>query len=517
MKISKNTNSFEYTMEMVGITKTFPGVLANDDVTFRVKPGEVHGLLGENGAGKSTLMNILYGLHQQDSGDIYINGRKIRITSPRVAVDHGIGMVHQHFMLIDNLTVLENIVLGIPPAHPPFLDLNSARTRFKKITEEYQIPINPSTPVWQLPVGDKQWLEILKQLFRQAKLLILDEPTAVFAPSQVEQFFIKLRQLTKEGCAIIFISHKLDEVLEITDRITVLRDGKLIGTVTTKQTNSTELAQMMVGREVSLDRRPRPPSGEKKEVLVADNLCCLDDRNVPALRNLNLTVYAGEIVGLAGVDGNGQKELAECIAGLRQPTGGTVSIQGEPITHVTRDTSLLGYIPQDRHTIGLIEPFTVEENLALKTFDTKPLTHRGILRWRSIKNKADELIDEYNVKTPSSRIPVRNLSGGNQQKVVIARELSGKPALLVASHTTRGLDLGAVEGVHNILLRERNQGTAILFVSAELSEVLSLSDRIAVIFNGEIMGILDAEDADINLIGELMLGHREAVLNTRQD
>lgn len=498
-------------LQMEGITKQFPGVLANDNITFELRAGEVHGLLGENGAGKSTLMNILYGLHQADSGKIYIQGEKVEITSPRVAVDHGIGMVHQHFMLVDNLTALENVILGIPPRHPPLLQLDSDRARFKKLAEEYQIEIDPSTPVWQLPVGDKQWLEILKQLFREAKILVLDEPTAVLAPSQVLQLFKKLRQLVAEGCAVIFISHKLVEMLEVTDRITVLRDGRLIGTIDTEEATSSKLAQMMVGRTVSSDRTPRPPSKTRKKVLEIKGLYCNDDRGIPALRDLNLIVRAGEILGVAGVDGNGQRELAECIAGMRKPEKGAIRINNGLITGVTRAQSLLGYVPEDKNKTGLIDGFTVEENLIMKTFDTPNFTRKGILQWSAIREAANDLIEEYDIKTPDSTIPIHYLSGGNQQRVVIARELNGEPALLLTSQPTRGLDLGAVESVHKILLKERNRGAAVIFISTELPEVMAVSDRIIVLFKGEIMGDLDGDTADVNLIGELMLGHREAL------
>jgi simple sugar transport system ATP-binding protein len=493
---------------MVGITKRFPGVLANDNITLEVRAGEVHGLLGENGAGKTTLMNILHGLHQPDSGNIQINGKEIKITSPRIAVDLGIGMVHQHFMLVDNLSALENIILGIPTRRSPLLDLDSARARFAELTNEYGIGLIPSTPVWQLPVGDRQWLEILKQLYRKTNLLILDEPTSVLTPSEVERLFKTIRRLVDEGYAVIFISHKLDEVLEVTDRITVLRDGSVVGTIETHEATASKLAHMMVGRPISLDRVSRPSSEDKKEILVIENLCCDNDRGIPALRDLSLTVHAGEIVGVAGVDGNGQRELAECIVGLHQPTKGSIRIINEPITGVTSDPSLLGYIPEDRSKNGLVADFTVEENLILKMFETPPFTRRGILQWREIRDRANNLIQEYDIRTPHPATPLRNLSGGNQQRVIVARELNANPALLVASQPTRGLDVASVEVVHNVLDGERNRGAAVLFISTELSEVLALSDRIVVMFDGQIMGELDAETADVTLIGEMMLGYR---------
>jgi len=502
--------SGDVVLRMVGITKRFPGVLANDNITLELRAGEVHGLLGENGAGKTTLMNVLYGLHRPDSGEIFVNGNKVEIPSPRAAGDLGIGMVHQHFMLVQNLTALENVVLGLPLERPPLLDLDPARARFKELTNEYGLGLDPSTPVWQLPVGDQQWLEILKLLFRDAQILILDEPTAVLAPSQVEQLFEAIRRLADEGRSIVFISHKLREMKEVADRVTVLRDGHVVGTVDPRETTPAELAQMMVGRDVFLDRRPRPPSESKQAVLVVNGISCLDDRGTPALRDLSLAVYGGEIVGVAGVDGNGQRELAECVAGLRQPTRGTVQISGKPVSGVVRDTSLLGFIPEDRRKTGLVPGFSVAENLILKTFAESSFTRRGIMRWGAIRREANTLIQEYDIRTPHSMMPVRFLSGGNQQRVVVARELSGEPALVVGSQATRGLDVSATESVHKILLRERNRGAAVLFISTELPEVMSLSDRIIVMFEGQIMGELDAETADVDLIGELMLGHREA-------
>jgi ABC-type uncharacterized transport system ATPase subunit len=498
-------------LRMVEITKHFPGVLANDNINFELRVGEVHGLLGENGAGKTTLMNVLYGLHQPDSGEVYIKGQKAEIASPKDANDLGIGMVHQHFMLVENLTALENVVLGIPPERPPLLDLDPARIRFKELVAEYDLGLDPSTPVWQLAVGDQQWLEILKILFREARILILDEPTAVLAPSQALQLFKTVRHFAQEGRAIIFISHKLEEMKEVADRVTVLRDGHVVGTVDAATAKPSQLAQMMVGRSVFLDRHQHPPMESMKEVLKIDRLNCLNDRGTPALRDLSMAVYAGEIVGVAGVDGNGQRELAECICGLRQSTSGSIHIKDQLVTDVIRDTALLGFVPEDRRKTGLILGLTVAENLLLKTFGQKPYTRRGIIQWGPIREHANRLIDEYDIRTPHCMISTIHLSGGNQQRVVVARELSGEPTLLVTCQPTRGLDVGSVEAVHNVLLRERNRGAAVLFISTELPEVMSLSDRIIVMYKGEIMGELEAETADVNLIGELMLGHRETL------
>lgn len=500
----------DFALKMEGITKSFPGVIANDNITFELKRGEVHGLLGENGAGKTTLMNILFGLYQPDSGEIFVNGERVHIASPSEASDFGVGMVHQHFMLVENLTGLENVVLGLPLERPPLLDLSPARARFEKLTSEYELDLNPSTPVWQLPVGNQQWLEFLKLLFRDTSILILDEPTAVLAPSQVEKLIKTIRRLAEEGRSIVFISHKLKEMKRIADRITVLRDGHVVGTVDPKETTPSELAQMMVGRNVFLDRRPRPPSGAKKVVLEIDGLCCQDDRGIQALNDVDLTIYAGEIVGVAGVDGNGQRELAECIGGMRKPTQGTITIEGKPVTKIVRDKSLLGCIPEDRRKTGLVLGFGVGENLILKDFADPLFTRYGIMQWGVIENEANIIIKKYDIKTPHPMTPVRLLSGGNQQKVVVARELKGEPALVIAAQATRGLDVSAIESVHDALLKERERGSAILFISTELPEVMALSDRIIVMFNGQIMGELDAEDADVDVIGELMLGHRQA-------
>jgi len=498
-------------LQMRAITKRFPGVLANDHIDFELKAGEVHGLLGENGAGKTTLMKILYGHLQPDSGEILIRGEKVEIASPKEANDLGIGMVHQHFMLVQNLTALENVVLGIPLERPPLLDLGPARAKFEQLTTEYELELDPNMPVWQLPVGDQQWLEILKLLFRDANILILDEPTAVLAPQQAEQLFRLIRRFAQEGRSIVFISHKLKEMKAVADRITVLRDGQVIGTVDAADAQPSQLAEMMVGRTVFLERRSRPPRESEQAVLEIKGLNCLNDRGLPALKDLSLTIRAGEIVGVAGVDGNGQRELAECISGLRKPTAGSIRICGQPVQDVVRDTSLLGFVPEDRHRMGLVLGFTVAENMVLKTFADPPFTRRGIIRWNEIHRHASKLMQEYDVRAPDPMVLASSLSGGNQQRVVVARELSGKPSMLVTSQPTRGLDVGSVESVHSVLLRERNRGAGVLFISTELSEVMALSDRIIVMYKGEIMGELEAEGADVNTIGELMLGHREVL------
>jgi general nucleoside transport system ATP-binding protein len=499
-------NIDEVALRMEGITKRFPGVLANDRIFLDCRKGEVLGLLGENGAGKTTLMNILYGLYQPDSGQIYINGEQVKIESPAKAIQLGIGMVHQHFKLVDALTALDNVILGMPLEHPPVLDLAPARTRLLNLCEEYGLYVDPSTEVWRMPVGKKQWLEILKALYRDARLLVLDEPSAVLTPAEGEQLFKAIRKLTQEGRSVIFISHKLGEVLDITDRVTVIRDGHVVGTVPTKGATTRELGRLMVGRPIVMDRKSRPSMAEKDPVLVMENVNANDDRGLPALKNFNLTVHAGEIVGVAGVDGNGQRELAECIVGLRKRTSGSIHIQDHMVDRVMNDPSFVGYIPEDRQKTGLFLDLHVAENLVIKDFAHPPYSKGGVLQYNAIREHARRLISDYDIRTPSGEVQARYLSGGNQQKIVVARELNAKPVLVIASQATRGLDLGAVESVHDTLLSERNRGAAVLFISTELQEVMSLSDRIIVLFSGEVMGELEGDGADVSTIGQMMLG-----------
>ena len=494
-----------FALQMQNITKRFPGVLANDNISLDCKKGEVVGLLGENGAGKTTLMNVLYGIHRQDEGRILVNGREVEITSPSKAIECGIGMVHQHFKLVDTLTVLENIVLGIP-SKKQFLDLAPVRERLMQLCKEYELYVDPDAEVWRLPVGQQQWVEILKALYRNAQVLVLDEPTAVLTPAESDQLCRAIRKLTAEGRSVIFISHKLREVMEITDRVTVIRDGKYIGTIDTAEATQQKLAQMMVGRPISIERRERPVIEKKEPVLVMKDVNAVDDRGIQALKNFNLTVHAGEIVGVAGVDGNGQRELAECIYGLRKTTSGSITVQGKEITCVQSDPHFIGFIPEDRQKTGLVMDFSVGENLIIKEYDKEPFAKKVALSLPAIKSHAEEMVEKYNIKTPSDAVKVKTLSGGNQQKVIVARELDSEPVLDIAAHPTRGLDLGAVVNVHDVLMKERNRGAAVLFISAELQEVLALSDRIIVLFRGEIMGDVDGETADAFTIGQLMLG-----------
>ena len=500
----------KYALQMQDISVEFPGVLANDHVSIDLKKGEVLGLLGENGAGKTTLMNVLYGLYPPTTGKILMDGQEVKIANPLEAIDHGIGMVHQHFKLVDTLSVIENVILGLSTGKQK-LDLAPAKEKLKQLCEEYELYVDPDEIIWKLPVGKQQWVEILKALYRDCKVLVLDEPTAVLTPAESDQLCRAIRHITEQGKSVIFISHKLREVIEITDRVTVIRDGKYIGTINTEDADQITLADMMVGRPVEIVRKERPKFENMKPVLVMENVCANDDRGIQALKNLNLTVHAGEIVGVAGVDGNGQRELAECIAGLRKTTSGTVSIDGKTVTKVIADPSFLGFIPEDRQKTGLVMDFSIADTLIMKNYNDEPFAKKGVLNYKEIKKSARHLIKKYNVKTPSEDIKVRNLSGGNQQKVVIARELDPEPVLDVAAHPTRGLDLGAVVNVHDILLKERNRGAAVLFISAELQEVMALSDRIIVLFSGEIMGDLDGETADQNVIGQMMLGQRPEV------
>ena len=497
----------KYALQMQDITVEFPGVLANDHVSIDLKKGEVLGLLGENGAGKTTLMNVLYGLYPPTTGEILIDGEKVKIASPLEAIDCGIGMVHQHFMLVDTLSVIENVILGLSDGKQK-LDLEPAKEKLKQLCEEYELFVDPDEIIWRLPVGKQQWVEILKALYRDCKILVLDEPTAVLTPAESDQLCRAIRHITDQGKSVIFISHKLREVMEITDRVTVIRDGKYIGTINTEEADQIKLADMMVGRPVEIVRKERPKMKEQKPVLVMKNVNADDDRGVQALKNFDLTVHAGEIVGVAGVDGNGQRELAECISGLRKTTSGTITIDGREVTDVIADPSFLGYIPEDRQKTGLVMDFSIADTLIMKKYQEEPFAKKGILNYKEIKKSARHLIKKYNIKTPSEEVRSRNLSGGNQQKVVIARELDPEPVLDLAAHPTRGLDLGAVVNVHDILLKERNRGAGVLFISAELQEVMALSDRIVVLFSGEIMGELDGETADQNLIGQMMLGKR---------
>jgi ABC-type uncharacterized transport system ATPase subunit len=494
--------------EMKGIVKRFPGVLANDNVDFDVQAGEVHALLGENGAGKSTLMKVLYGMYEPDEGEIWLNGQPVRINSPVDAIKLGIGMIHQHFMLVESLTVAENVALGLPSSRGLLTDLDQVSRRIRELAQIYGLQVDPEAFIWQLAVGQRQRVEIIKALYRGAALLILDEPTAVLTPQEVDEFFVTIRQMVQDGHAIIFISHKLHEVLAISQRVTVLRDGKKIDSCDTASVTKEDLAGMMVGRQVLM--KPERASVERGDVRLAlRDLYAQSDRETPALRGVDLEVYAGEILGLAGVSGNGQRELAEVITGLRPPTQGQVFLEGENVTDQRPGAlteRMLAYIPEERMKDATIQEFSVAENIILRDHHKEPFSRTGFLILRIIADYADRLIQRFQVKTPSRETPAKSLSGGNIQKMVLARELSREPRVLVAAQPTRGLDIGATEYVHAQLLEQRQKGTAILLISEDLDEILALSDRIAVIYEGNIMGVVETEQATPEQLGLLMAG-----------
>jgi general nucleoside transport system ATP-binding protein len=496
-------------LELRGITKRFPGVVANDHVDFDLAKGEVHALLGENGAGKSTLMNILYGLYHPDEGEIRLNGRQLRIDSPRAAIDTGIGMVHQHFMLIPVMSVAENIVLGVEPHNGPILDLETAEERVRELSQQFGLAVRPEARIDSISVGMQQRVEILKALYRGAEILILDEPTAVLTPQEAAELFAIVRSLQAEGKSIIFISHKLNEVLEIADRITVLRRGKTVETVPREGATEEGLARLMVGREVLL-RVEKKPAEPGEPLLQVENLRVRDERGLEAVRGVSFEVRAGEIVGIAGVDGNGQTELIEAITGLRRPEAGRIVAGGEELTDEGARECLeagLGHIPEDRQLRGLVLDFTLAENIALHDFREPPDSKWGWLFPERIVARAKGLLTEFDVRGGGPRTLAAALSGGNQQKVVIAREVSRDPRILVAAQPTRGLDVGAIEFVHRRLVTEQEEGRAILLLSFELDEILSLSDRILVIYEGRIVGEY-GRDVSEEELGIAMLGGR---------
>jgi simple sugar transport system ATP-binding protein len=495
-------------IEMHGISKRFPGVLANDHVDFDVTSGEVHALLGENGAGKSTLMKILYGMYHPDDGSILINGKPVTINSPTNAIHLGIGMIHQHFMLVQTLTVAENVALGLASSRGLLTDLDRVSKRILELAKIYGLKIDPDAYIWQLSVGQQQRVEIIKALYRGAALLILDEPTAVLTPQEVDELFVIMRQMVKDGHALIFISHKLHEVVEISNRITVLRDGRKIGTRPTSEITKQTLANWMVGREVGF--APDRGDVQKGECrLQLEDVSCGSDRGTPGLRGVSLELCSGEILGIAGVSGNGQRELAESITGLRKITDGRVSLEGEDVTGFAPGDltdRMLSYIPEERMRDGMIKNFTVAENMVLREHHKQPFSRSGFLNLRGIASHSDELIRKFRVKTPSRETLAKNLSGGNIQKVVLAREFSRNPRVIVAAQPTRGLDIGATEYVREQLLEQRRKGVAVMLISEDLDEILALSDRIAVIYEGQIMDVLPRENATPENLGLLMAG-----------
>ena len=498
-------------LEMRGIVKRFGDLTALNDVDLVVQDGEIHALLGENGAGKSTLMNILYGLYRPDAGTVRLHGKDAAIHSPRDAIARGIGMIHQHFMLIPPLTVAENVVLG-DERSGPVLGRRAMTARVRELEERFRISVDPDARVEDLPLGLQQRVEILKVLYRGSELLIFDEPTAVLTPQEVDELFSIVRTLREQGKVIIFITHKLREVFAVTDRITVLRAGVNAGELTTKRTTASEIATLMVGRELRpVQPRTTPPSAEA--VLEISGLEARGDGGAAALKGVSLTVHRGEILGIAGVGGNGQSELAECILGLREPTAGSISIGGADIAHDDpKRTRARGvaFVPEDRRREGLVLAFTVADNFILGKQDRPPFARRGVLDSDAIQANGERLAKEFDVRPANARAIVGNLSGGNQQKVVLGREISEQPKLLVISQPTRGLDIGSTEYVWERLLEQRGRGAAILLVSSELDEIRALSDRIAVMFEGRLVAVLAAAEANEERLGLLMAGHAEA-------
>ena len=502
-------DSEKLALDLRGITKAWPGVVANDHVDLTVRAGEIHALVGENGAGKSTLMNILYGLVHTDSGEIVVNGKPARINGPRDAIALGIGMVHQHFMLIPVFSVGENIMLGREPVvGPGFYDYGRARKDIEALTRKYGLALDPDALTGVLPVGLQQRAEIVKVLYRGANILILDEPTGVLTPQETVELFGVLRGLIKDGKTIVFISHKLKEVLDISDRITVMRRGKVVGHLITKETNEQAIATMMVGREVLLrvDKKPATPGAVTFRV---ENLTANSDRGVPALRGISFELRQGEILGIAGVEGNGQSELMEVLAGTRRATGGRVVLADRDITTMDANTERdagVAFIPEDRRGTGLVLGFSIAENSILGRERSAMFSWNEIvLRLVAIRDWARRLVKEFDIRTPSIDVAARNLSGGNQQKVIVAREMGSKPKVLLAAQPTRGVDIGAIEFIHRRIVQERDEGTAVLLVSAELDEVRSLSDRIAVMYEGRIVSI-EPPDAPEERLGLLMTG-----------
>jgi simple sugar transport system ATP-binding protein len=498
-------------LEMSGIVKRFPGVLACNDVDFDVRSGEIHALLGENGAGKSTLMKILYGLYQPENGEIRIDGQPVTIHSPTDAIERGIGMIHQHFMLVDELTVTENVALGMKTGRGPLLDLDKVEAQIRELSRAYGLQVNTKAPVWTLAVGERQRVEIIKALYRGAALLILDEPTAVLTPQEADDLFVTLNQMKQDGHALIFISHKLHEVVAISDRISVLRSGRLIDSVPNQGVTRAMLARMMVGRDVILERsHDSLPTGAAR--LVLHGASALGVTGQPALREVSLTVHAGEILGVAGVSGNGQRELAEIIAGLRPVTAGRVELDNANVTTWApgkRTDAGLAYIPEERMHDGIVQEFSVAENLVLQDVDHPPMSNGIFLNFGAIASRSRDLVRDFNIRTPSIDTATRSLSGGNIQKLILARELSRDPKVLVAAQPTRGVDIGATEYIHQRLLDQRTHGTATLLISEDLDEILGLSDRIAVIYEGRIMDIVPRQQATAEQLGLLMAGVAE--------
>ena len=496
-------------LELRNITKHFPGVLANDHINLSLEKGEIHALLGENGAGKTTLMNILYGLYAPDEGEIFVQGKPLTVESPSDAIDSGIGMVHQHFMLIPVFTVTENVMLGKEATvRGGFLDRKFTANRIREISEQYNLEVDPDVYVRDIPVGVQQRVEIIKLLYREADILILDEPTAVLTPQEADELFKIMNKLVESGKSIIFITHKLREVIDVADRITVIRRGKVVGSTTPDQATKEQLAEMMVGREVQLELEKAPPSiGEV--ILKVKDLLVLDDVKQVAVDEVSFSVREGEVLGIAGVQGNGQTELVKALTGLHDPEMGSVFLLGEDISRAKpRTITELGaaHVPEDRQKDGLVLSYSVADNLVLCTYYKEPYAHGVVLQQEPILQRANELIEQFDIRTPDAQTPAGSLSGGNQQKVIVAREFSRPTRFVVASQPTRGLDVGSIEYIHNQILKKRDAGTAVLLVSSELDEVMELSDRIAVMYRGKFVAIVPADQVTKEQVGLLMAG-----------
>ena len=504
----------ENAVEMRGIVKRFPGVLANDHIDFTVRVGEIHALLGENGAGKTTLMNILYGLYSPDAGEIYIYGKRANISSPRDAIRYGIGMVHQHFTLIPTFTVLENVILGYK-GNKITLNLKEAKRKVKNIIDDYNLGLDPNAKVWQLSVGEQQKVEILKMLFRDAKILILDEPTSVLTPIEVKGLFEFLRKMKNEGKSIIFITHKLREVMEVSNRVTVLRKGRVVGVREVRETSERELAKMMVGREVVFTVRKEEDNAVGDTVLEVKDLWVMGDRGVYSVKGISLSIKAGEILGIAGVSGNGQKEFVEAIIGLRRVDRGRILINGSDVTNAKpKDIVKFGvaYLPEDREEKGYFHDASIRDNLCTKVRYSF-LKRRFFLDHQKMDMYAEKLVDEFHILTPTIWDPAKNLSGGNKQRLVLARELSINPRILIANQPTRGLDVNATEYIRKRILEAKKSGVAVLLVSEDIDEIIMLSDRIAVFYNGKVMGIVKPDGVSFEDLGLMLTGMRKVEIN----
>ena len=495
------------TVEMKQIRKEFPATLANDNVDFTAYKGEIHALLGENGAGKSTLMNILTGVLRPDGGEILINGARVSMKSPGDALALGIGMIYQHFKLVKPFTVAENIVLGMEQVK--ILKTQALEQQGRALSEEYKIDINPASAIWQLSIGEQQRVEILKVLYRKANILILDEPTAVLTPDEVRELFGTLRNMAAMGCTIIFITHKMNEVMEFADRITVLRDGRLVKALKKEETTEQELAQLMVGREISMGRRNTENTTRNEAILRVKGLTVLNDKKLKAVNDLSFDLYAGEILGIAGVSGNGQKELREAPAGLRPTVSGHLEVRGEDISRSSpreRISRGVAFIPEDRYGFALIKTMTVTENASLKCYRKPEFCRRGVLNYRKLEQQAGRFIEEFEIKVGGPKSLVQSMSGGNAQKLILARETAENPSVILASYPVRGLDIKATESIHKILVQEKSRGAGVLLVSEDLDEIFQLSDRVAVMYEGTFMGILPVGEVGLEQIGMAMAG-----------